>query len=236
MIFFKTVLTSLLSITTIFILSKIIGNKQISQMNMFDYINGITIGNIAGDLAVARKKEDIYISLIAMVVYSLMVFLMSFLTIKSVYFRRLLSGRALILIEYDKIYRKNLKKAKLDLNDVLTLARNSGYSDLSQISYAILENNGEISFLPKSQYRPVCPSDLNVDVQEEGILSTIILDGKLLPQNLRHTGNDEKWLKKNLKIQGYNSYSEIMIATINNKNDLSVYKMDNENHDTNIFD
>ena len=236
MIFFKTVLTSLLSIATIFILSKIIGNKQISQMNMFDYINGITIGNIAGDLAVARKKEDIYISLIAMVVYSLMVFLMSFLTIKSVYFRRLLSGRALILIEYDKIYRKNLKKAKLDLNDVLTLARNSGYSDLSQISYAILENNGEISFLPKSQYRPVCPSDLNVDVQEEGILSTIILDGKLLSQNLRHTGNDEKWLKKNLKNQGYNSYSEIMIATINNKNDLSVYKMDNENHDTNIFD
>lgn len=236
MIFLKAVLTALLSITTIFILSKIIGNKQISQMNMFDYINGITIGNIAGELAVARDKETIIVDVEAMIVYSLMVFLMSYLTIKSVKLRRLLSGKALVLIEYDKIYRKNLKKAKLDLNDVLTLARNSGYANLAQISYAILENNGEISFLPKSQFRPLCPSDINVNTDEEGILSTVVLDGKLLPQNLRHTGNDEQWLKKNIKSQGFNSYSEIMIATVDNKNSLSIYKMDNENHDTNIFD
>jgi len=236
MIFLKAALTAILSMTTIFILSKIIGNKQIGQMNIFDYINGITIGNIAGDLAVARDKDTIFIALVAMIIYSLLVFLMSFLTIKSVKFRRLLSGKALVLIEYDKIYRKNLKKAKLDLNDVLTLARNNGYSDLSQISYAILENNGEISFLPKSQYRPVCPSDLDIQTDEDGLLSAVVLDGKLLPQNLRHTGNDEQWLKKNMKKQGFNSYSEIMIATVNNKNDLSIYKMDNENHDTNVFD
>lgn len=236
MIFIKAILTAILSISTILILSKIIGNKQIGQMNIFDYINGITIGNIAGDLAVAKEKDDIIITLEAMIVYALLVFLMSFLTIKSVKFRRLLSGKALILIENDKIYRKNLKKAKLDLNDVLTLARNNGYSNISQINYAILENNGEISFLPKAQYRPLCPSDMNLNVEEEGIVSAVILDGKLLPQNLRHTGNDEQWLKKNIKKQGFNSYSEIMIATVDNKNNLSIYKMTNEKHDTNIFD
>ncbi len=236
MIVFKALGTGLLSIVTLFIMSKLIGNKQIAQMNMFDYINGITIGSIAADLATAETKKDLVTTFFAMVAYAFLVAFMSYLTIKSVKMRRLITGKALILIENGNIYRQNLKKAKLDLNDVMTLARNQGIFNISEISYAIMENNGKISFQQKAMYRPACPSDMNLSVEDEGLISTVILDGKLLSQNMRYTGLTEKWLMKNMKTQGYSDYSEIMVATIDSKHNLSIYAMNDSKYDKNIFD
>ncbi|MFA5657914.1 MAG: DUF421 domain-containing protein, partial [Oscillospiraceae bacterium] len=150
--------------------------------------------------------------------------------------RRFLSGKALILIENGNIYRKNLRKCKLDLNDVLTLARNQGFFNISEISYAVMENNGSISFLQKSQLRPVTPSDMNISPPEEKLAYNIIIDGRFFPDNLRKTGNDEQWLRNQLKAQGYGSYCEIMLATVDFENNLTVFKIINKDEDKNIFD
>ncbi|MFA5659337.1 MAG: YetF domain-containing protein, partial [Oscillospiraceae bacterium] len=128
----KAFLTALFSVIVLFLLTKLIGSKQISQMSMFDYVNGITIGSIAADLAIADETKEFIIVLIAVITYAVAGYAISIATIKSVKLRRFLSGKALILIENGNIYRKNLRKCKLDLNDVLTLARNQGFFNISE--------------------------------------------------------------------------------------------------------
>ncbi len=232
----KAFLTASFSVVALFLLIKLVGNKQISQMNMFDYINGITIGSIAAELSVTDDFQHFLVVLIALITYSLCAIIISIGTSKSIFLRRLLTGKAMIIIENGKIYRKNLIKCKLDINDVLTLARNEGYFNISDVSYAIMENNGKVSFMPKSTVRPVNPNDMNIVPKPERLLCNVIIDGKLMPENLTLSGNDEKWLQTQINAQGYNDYSEIMLATVDCENNLSIFKIINDLVDKNIFD
>jgi len=236
MFLLKAFLTAIFSIIVLFILIKLIGNKQISQLNMFDYINGITIGSLSAVLAISDELKEFLIVLVAIVTYSGCAILISYSTIKSVKLRRLLTGKSIILIQSGVIYKKNLVKCKLDINEVLSLARNQGYFNISDISCAIMENNGKVSFLQKSAVRPATPSDLNIETAEQKIVSNVIVDGKLMLDNLKHTGNDEQWLKNHMKKQGYKKYEEIILATVDWQNNLSIFKMVDEAPDKSVLD
>ena len=236
MFLLRAFLVALFSIIALFLLTKMIGNKQVSQMNMFDYVNGISIGSIAANLAVADKPKKFFIVLVAMVTYALFAFGISLMTIKSVKLRRILSGKPILLVEKGVIYRKNLLKARLDINDVLTLARSQGYFNLADIEYAIMENNGKVSFLQKAPSRPATCADMNIMTQPDSLVCNVIIDGKLMPQNLRHSGKDNIWLDKQLHAQGYNNYKDIMLATVDGNNNLSVYKSIDKENKSNIFD
>ena len=113
-----TVLTALLSIAVMFLLTKLMGTKQVSQMTMFDYVTGITVGSVAAELA--TELEEPAKPLTAMVVYGLVAVLISVTTCKSLKLRAWITGKPLVLLEDGVIYRKNLKKAKLDLSEFLT--------------------------------------------------------------------------------------------------------------------
>ena len=106
----QILLTSLGSIIALFILTKIMGNRQMSELSMFDYVNGITIGSIAAEMATSLE-DDFLKPLVAMVVYTLVAVLISILTCKSIKLRKIFTGRPLILYENHKIYKKNLKKS-----------------------------------------------------------------------------------------------------------------------------
>lgn len=158
MIYVRTVLVSIASAVVLFILTKLMGNKQISQINMFDYVTGITIGSIAAEMAVT--DEDIAVPLIAMAVYALLAVFISTATRLSVKCRKILSGRPLVLFDRGVVYKDNMKKARLDMSDFLTMCRVAGYHDLTEIETAVLEYTGALSVLPKSQVRrrrrPIC--------------------------------------------------------------------------------
>ena len=237
MLIIKVIGASLLSILIMFLISKLLGNKQISELNMFDYINGITIGSIAAELSISRQADEIITAIIAIIVYGLVVFLFSVLTIKSIKCRRLFSGRTLILIENGKIYNENLKKSKLDINDLLTKARTNGYFDISQINYAIMENSGEISFFPYSEYRPVTASDLKLEPKPkpEYLNLNIIIDGNIMHQNLKYCGVDETWLNKELSARGKKA-KDIFLATLDQNNTLHIYDFQKDKNTKNIFD
>lgn len=140
-------LTSVGSVAYLFILTKLLGNKQMSQLSMFDYINGITIGSIAAEMATALE-DDFLLPMIGMAVYTAAALLISLVASHSIKLRKFLIGRPLILYDNGKLYRECMKKAKLDLNEFLTECRNNGYFNLSEIQTAILETNGKISILP----------------------------------------------------------------------------------------
>lgn len=228
----KIVWLSLGSLLALFILTKIMGNKEMSQLSMFDYIIGITIGSIAAEMSTALEN-DFMQPLLAMIIYALASVVISFVSYKSLKVNRFLTGPSLILLDNGEIYRKNLKKAKLDITEFLMQCRTSGYFNLSDIQTAILEPNGKISFLPKAEKRPATPSDMNISVPVDRVVVNVVLDGIVLKENLYHTGNDELWLEKQLVSQGIQNVDNIYLATCDCNNNLSVYlKKDLENkHD-----
>jgi uncharacterized membrane protein YcaP (DUF421 family) len=105
----------------------------------------------------------------------------------------------------------------------MTQCRNNGYFDLSRLKAAVLESNGKISFLPKSKYRPAEPGDFSLDPPQEKLLANVIMDGKILFGNLEYTGNDEKWLMQKLAEKNITDISKVMLATLDDNNDLQLY-------------
>ena len=215
-------ITSVVSIVALFILTKLIGYKQMSQLSLFDYIIGITIGSIAAEMATSIEK-NYFKPLLAMVVYALFDVCISVLDNKSIHARRIIEGKPLVLFQDGQLYKDNLKKAKLDMNEFLMQCRINGYFNLAAIQTAILETNGKISVLPKSSQRPATPSDLNLTPSEEKLLANVIIDGKILFENLKNTGNNEKWLTAQLESQGIKDPANVFFATCDSNNQLSVY-------------
>lgn len=193
----KLIASTLLSIVSIFIITKCMGHKQVAQLDFFDYVSGITIGSVAAELA--TNLEEVWKPLIALVLYGLASVLLSLLTRRCPRARRFINGTPTILFHDGKLYRKNLKKAKFDLSEFLLLCREQGFFDLNEVQTVVFEHNGKLSVLPKASCRPATPSDHHLKVKEAHIGVEVIMDGRILEGNLRRVGRDVPWLLKQLK-------------------------------------
>lgn len=221
MVIVKIVLTSLLSIAVLLIMEKLMGHKQLSELDFFDYVNGITIGSIAAELA--TELEEPWKPLVAIVVYGLFSVALSILTQKLPRTRKYINGAPDIIMDNGKIYRENLKKCKLDLSDFMVLCREQGYFNLDDIQTVIFEYNGKLSILPKSKSRPLKPDDLKLSPEEEKISVEVIMDGRILGENLSRMGVDEKWLIGQIKVQGYKSEKDIFLGICDKNKQLTLY-------------
>ena len=206
----KVILTSLLSVAALFIITKIMGHKQVAQLDFFDYVSGITIGSIGAELA--TNLEEPWKPLIALGIYGGVSVILSLLTHKIPKTRKYINGTPTILMNEGKIYRKNLKKAKLDLSEFMLLCREQGYFDLDEIQTAIFEHNGKLSILPKAANRPATPEDLKITAKATRIGVEVIMDGRVMGENLSRIGRDVNWLIKQLKTQGHKDAKEIFLG------------------------
>ena len=220
----QTTLTALLSIVALFLLAKLMGARQVSQMTMFDYVVGISIGSVAAELA--TELEEPVKPLTALIIYGVADVLISIATNKSVKARAVVTGKPLVLLENGVIYRKNLKKARLDLNEFLTYCRIGGWFDLNQLQSAVLEHNGVVSFLPKETDRPATPMDLHLDPKQSQVQIPFVMDGKLLPDNIRQAGKEEVWVHRALLRQGYQDESDVLLALWGGGEKLTVFPLD----------
>ena len=189
--FLRALITAPVSIAVLFLLSKFIGNKQMSSLNLFDYINGITIGSIAAEMATA-EMSDFWACLAALIVYVIIVMLCSWLSQKSTMLRRFLTGKSIVIFDRGKLYKKNFSVAKIDINEFLTRMREKGYFSLDDVETVFLEQNGDLSVLPKDKKRPVTPDDLKIIVHQTRPESVVITDGKILEKNLALILNGSK--------------------------------------------
>lgn len=226
-------LTALGSLAALFLLTKLSGNKQVSQMNLFDYVMGITIGSIAAEMA--SELESPLRPLWAMVVYGLAAWGIALLTNKSIRVRRFITGKPLILMDSGVIYRKNLRRARMDLNEFLMYCRVSGYFDLSQIQTAILEHNGTVTFLPVEMQRPATPADFSLQPDQTMLQTPVILDGEVLPANLQRAGKDVTWLMRQIRQQGYKEAEEVFLAMADG-NQLTLFPMESKKRPTDLTD
>jgi uncharacterized membrane protein YcaP (DUF421 family) len=231
----KIILTSAVSIITLFLLTKLMGNKQVSQLSMFDYIIGISIGSIAAEFATELENPEH--SLTAMLIYGFSAYLVSVITGKSTWMRKIIIGRPMILFDNGKLYRSNFKKARIDLSDFLTHCRNQGFFDLSQIQTAVFEYNGSVSILPVEANRPLEPQDMDLNPVQQKILVNVILDGNINERNLRKSGKDKIWLDKQIKEQGFHNAKEIYLGCVNTVNNtLVLYPSDAMNKISDPFE
>lgn len=216
--------TSAGSFFLLFLLTKLDGRRQMSELSMFDYITGITIGSIASEAAVSGilGEVDFLLAALSMVIYAFLTLLFSFVTSKSIFFRKVITGTPWILFHKGEFLYENLRRARLDVNEFLSQCRINGYFDLSQIETAILEPVGKISFLPAPGSRPLTGDDLLMNLPGEGLAADVILDGKVMTHNLRFMGKDEKWLEKELSSRKINP-KKVLLATLDQKDNLELY-------------
>lgn len=226
--------TSVASLIVLFLLTKLMGKKQMSELSMFDYIIGITIGSISAEMA--TNLEDFEKPLLAMVIYGLAAILISMASYKSIIVRRIITGKPVVLYEKGKLYNKNLKKAKLDVNEFLSQCRIGGYFDLSNIETAILETNGRVSFIPIATQRPVNPSDLKLSPQQEKPVANVIIDGKIMTMNLKNMNKDENWLNIQLKSKGISNIKDAFLVTCDSDYNIKIYTKIETEYKRDIFE
>lgn len=215
-------LTSLGSFAALFLAAKLIGHKQIAQLDFFDYITGITIGSIAAEMATELEKP--WKPLTALLIYAGITLLLSVVTNKFPRTRKYLYGAPTILMDQGKLYRKNLKKCKLDLNEFLVMCRQQGYFDLTGIQTAIFEFNGKLTILPVSTQRPATPSDMKLAPEQELLFAELIMDGRIQERNLKSMGLDLTWLDKQLKQRGIHSPKDVFLAVCDRNQNLILYE------------
>lgn len=210
----QVALFSTASLAALFVLTKLMGNRQMSQMTMFDYVIGISFGSLAAEMAAHPESESWFV-LEAMAIYALITLLINFFNMHSLKSRKVFLGSPLVILDRGKLYISSLKKAKIDLNELLGECRTAGYFDLEELEMILLEVNGKLSFLPKSQNRPLTAADISRRTKPERPSVAVVMDGVLLSEKLREIGYDENWLRRQLKAAGYQDYKGVLLACVN---------------------
>lgn len=214
---------SLISVIVLFIFARLAGKKQISQLSFFHYIIGISIGSIAAAYAV---DVDIELPefLTSVIIYGLFPLILSQISLKSYRGRKILNGSPTILVQNGKIIENNLRKTHINIDELLEECRLKNAFNLSEVEFAILETNGQVSVQMKPPNLPLTPQDMEMQTEYKGLCANVIVDGRILSENLDIINKDKNWLKALLEKQGITDLSDIMLAFVDNSEKLHVYK------------
>jgi len=189
------------------------GKQQISQLQPFEFVLTLMIAELAA-IPMADTGIPLLKGIITIVILLVAQVTLSFWSLKSQRFREFISGTPVILIKNGVILDDALRKNRYNVNDLLEQLRIKNYHNINEIEFAYLETNGELSVIPKAQYRPVTLQDLNLPVNEVKMPLTLILDGVIQQENLRLANKDRKWLEENLKNFNIQKPSDALIAIL----------------------
>ena len=170
---------SVIFIVVLIVMTRILGKKQISEISFFEYVSGITIGSIAGEVIMGLDR-NIGHGVLAIAVFLPLLYWWMFLALKSKKFRDLVDGTSTILIKDGKVMEDNLKKEKYSISDLDSLLRQKDVFNIADVEFAMLEPKGDLSVLLKKENRPLTPKDLNLQVANDKVPQTIIMDGSII--------------------------------------------------------
>lgn len=204
---------SIISFIVLLLLTRLMGKKQISQMTFFDYVVGITIGSIAASMSI---DQNIMLAngLIGLAIWGLIPILISIVSLKSNIFRTLTDGSPTVLVENGKILENNLAKEELAIDQLLLLLRQKNAFKLSDVEFAVLENDGQLSVLKKSSAQPVTPSTLGIKVEQEKEPRLVIADGTVMELTLQEMGYTKAWLLDEIRKQGASGFSDVFLGQL----------------------
>lgn len=222
-----TVIKSMVAYVVLLILGRIMGRKMISRITFFDFLIGVTLGALAVRMSLGNESS-VLMTIISAVVITLMALITDWLTVKSCLFRKVEEGEPIILIQQGKLLYENLSKAKISISKLLMLLRQKDVFDIEDVDYAIFENDGHLTVLLKPEKLPANAGEMKISKPENRLSIDIIVDGKIISDNLRSSGHTQEWLFQQLKGQGFNRPDQIFYASVNKTDKLYVAPFHNK--------
>lgn len=210
----EVILRSIFTYIILLILGRIMGRKLISNITFYDFMIGVLIGSIGVRIALGPRETPL-LALVSAIVVTILVVITDYLDIKSINFRKLIDGDPIVLISNGKLLDYNLKKVKITINTLMMELRKKDIFNVDDVAFAVIETDGELSILPKANKQPITTGDLNISTNTNGLMRDIIIDGKIMYDNLKSTNHDEQWVRQQLKNHNIYSVEEVFYAGLN---------------------
>lgn len=228
--FWEMIVRSTVTFTVLLLVARLMGKEQLSQLTFFNYVTGITIGSIAGEIS-AHDDTHFLNSITSLVWWSVLTIIVSIASLKSRKLKQIVDDKPSIIIKEGKILEEALKSARLPIGDLSMLLRMQGIFLVKDVHFAVLEANGELSVFKKVAQQNATKQDVKAQTNDPKFMPcAIIEDGKIVKKHLPGLKITEEWVNKQLKKNGVNSVEQVFYAEIDS--DGSVYmdlKDDNMN-------
>jgi uncharacterized membrane protein YcaP (DUF421 family) len=217
-IIWKTLLLYLVVILAM----RLMGKRQIGQLQPFEFAVAVMISELAA--LPLTEDRDILHAIVPIAVLVACQLLISLVSLKGVRLRNYICGKPAILIRNGRLMEKSMRREMYTINDLLEQLRFSNIQNVQDVEYAILETNGQLSVIPRSQKRPVTPEDLNLETKFEGITADLIIDGRLIGKTLERMNIQEEWLRERLQEQGVSDYKSVLYASVDTSGSFYLQK------------
>ncbi|MBT2689570.1 DUF421 domain-containing protein [Bacillus sp. ISL-47] len=211
---------SILFVGVLFVITKLIGKKQISELSFFEYVSGITIGSIAGEIIMGLDNHWAS-GILSIMIFGLVTLFADILSLKSKSFRDFFEGKGTVFIKDGKILEDNLKKERYSIDDLSSLLRQQNVFKATDVEFAVLEPRGDLSIMLKKENQPLTPKDLQMNVAQEKEPQTVIMDGVILNDPLAESGKTRKWLNMEIEKLGL-TLDNIFLGQIDSYGELTV--------------
>lgn len=221
LLYYQWIARSIIIFFWLVLIGKITGQRQIGRLTFLDFVIAITIGSVAAG-SLNNSRTNLINVMITIGTLTAVDVILNYVSLKNAKLRRIFQGEPKILIKNGKLLEDTMRKAKINIDDLLMELRLKKMSDLADTEFAVLESNGKISVIPKSQARAVKPKDLNIDTQYEGYPVMIIEDGNILEDNLQENGLDKKWLYEELEKHGLDNERKVLAAILDTQGRLFI--------------
>lgn len=217
---------TLILFAIVVVVLRIMGKRQIGELQPFELVVAIMISELA---AVPMQNTGIPLlnGIIPILTLLLAQIVLSIISLKSFKARGIICGKPSILVENGKINEKNLYREMFTINDLLEQLRIKNIPNISDVEFAILETNGQLSILPKSQKRPLNPEDIGISTKYEGLPLDLVIDGEIIRDNLILNNLDVAWLQNELKKFGIDDFDQLLFASLDSQGNLYYQKKSN---------
>lgn len=219
--YLQVIIHTVTAIVFLFLMTRLMGKKQISQMTFFDYAAGIAIGSVSANFSVTTDLSFAE-GLSSILLWAMLPIAVSYLTLRKSKARKILAGVPTILVQNGLLISANLKKAKLSVDDVLEQLRLKNAYYLSDVDMAVLEISGKVSVLLKPGKQPADMEAVNDSPAYRGLAANLIVNGTLMRENLKTMGQSEQWLRDEMEKQGFASYENILLGCVDAQNTLYI--------------
>ncbi len=218
---FTLVCRSIILYILILFLIRIMGKRQLGEMQPFELVITLVIADLA-TIPMAETALPLIQGIIPLLTLVCIHYFICFLSRKSTFFRKFLNGKPIILLDPEGISYDNLKRVNMNFNDLLEGLHTAGYFNLEELLYVILQTNGTMTVINRAPYAPLTADDLKIKKEQATLPMIIITKGKIITENLKVAGIDEKFILKYIKQVGFNSIKDILILTLSNTGKIYV--------------
>ena len=218
---FTLISRSLILYSIILLLIRIMGKRQIGEMQPFELVITLIIADLA-TIPMAETQLPLIQGIIPLLTLACLHYFICLLSRKSVFFRKIFSGKPVILLDPNGVNFENLRNVNMNFNDLTEGLHNAGYFNLEELLYVILQTNGTLSVVNRSQFTPLTASDVNIDKEPATLPIIIVTKGKIMKENIKLAGVDENFVKENASKAGIDNIKDILIFTLNNNGKIYI--------------